>query len=1178
MAYEAPFDPFATLGLSRDAPPAAIKSRYRELARRYHPNRHQGSEESKATLAEHFHLIHQAWTHLKVPDKRRRYAELLELAEDQDALLVRMADLLNQTQQHKPRPDAQLSTTDGHVSSDADDDDLPRIAKLQRRTTLQRTMTGTQHLGDEPQDTSAAARWRVLQRRIRSNKLDVAPITVCTKEPEADNIDYFSLRRKKLEKLKRKEMSAFVRYRDAMVQKFEAELEAESQRELYERAMWKREYFERAPRETAERLRSFQHALSAVRAFGHPAPRRRNRSTVSYAGQILSTGDAYEIGQLLDAENASSPSQTRPLHRRGWSSDISGDQESSDENSSGPPTPRPGSPMPGHLHHRHHSQQLSLEALRLLVTPHTNGISDSSVADHGPFKMIVKRPTGLEEKIEVHDSSPESGSGTSRSPSPNPAHRSISAFTISLPSHFADFLGMRHTSDHSSPPKTAASVNGDIARSPGATQDSCSFFIETVTKAEHHHVLFDNVHLLTMGEKSRLLGTTPDAEADPAELMERLYRLDVNVARNFEIKADIMESFNFRLIHNHHEVVKGQHHSFIALSYRRRIHVEKKHNHFTLPLEAELFQAVWAERLSDSEGLWIDQICIDQDSDREKTISMSAMDMVYRSARLVVVVLDDIALNSHEGEILENHMKEYASLTHVAPTKRFRQKQPPYLEDHDGLYQILRKILRSSWFVRAWCRHEMKLARDHIFLIPFKSPGTWSGMKVIRFTGQCLTHLLALTTEVPFEDSIELVKPALHAFFRDRSKLPAHERHLHSHHGNFTTVVAEVFAMETGGDPRIPARQRAADALKDKIAIILNTMECGLALTPQIRDPQAMLSKADCHYMLMLLALAAQDPGALASVGPPMRLTMSDAPTPHASSTWLFEPTNVDAGLNNYRTLNRLPADVWISTRTELDEHYVELDLKIIPRGKAMRGYDDHDHFELARQMVTFCNSKKLGRNRKRYLVADVAANRHFGVMHDVYVETLACVLACGPDWMDDICHRYGVARTKQDLQGAYELLIALKNTAGRWPEHAWSERSVGFIMDFVNFLIIRGMPQRQILHREEWRPVWVATPSGGKVLTFTPPGKVQPAVPIALLDPDYLHLARLWVLEPRESHFDGQKHRDWTLLGKSVLFSDETAVQQLQSDNGNWKRQQRVFGREDPHIQRLLRERSLHV
>ena len=48
MAWAATFDPFEALGLERDANPKSIKAQYYELARRYHPNRNQGSDESKA--------------------------------------------------------------------------------------------------------------------------------------------------------------------------------------------------------------------------------------------------------------------------------------------------------------------------------------------------------------------------------------------------------------------------------------------------------------------------------------------------------------------------------------------------------------------------------------------------------------------------------------------------------------------------------------------------------------------------------------------------------------------------------------------------------------------------------------------------------------------------------------------------------------------------------------------------------------------------------------------------------------------------------------------------------------------------------------------------------------------------------------------------------------------------
>ncbi|KAK4546450.1 hypothetical protein LTR36_002127 [Oleoguttula mirabilis] len=1182
MASAPPFDPFRALGIPRDASTATIKSRYHELARKYHPNRHQGSEESKAALSEQFQSVHQAWKCIVEPEKRRRYIELLRLAEEQDVLLARMADLLTVNE-----PNSVLSSQaphhDGHVSSDADEDDLPYVGPARRRTTLERVTAGLKHLGDVPERAESPSRVGLLQRRVESHDSAIQVPTLSTIDTGGQEGDYFTLRRKKLEKLRRKEMAAFERYKTVMVDKFEAELEAERQRDAYDRAKWKREYFERAPRETSERLRAFGHFMSAYRAFGKQAPRRRNRSTVSYSGQILSTDDILN-GQYLAPDIATSPSRNKSPHRRGWSSDISGDQTSSDECSSGGhASPKPGSSW---TWQRRHSRNTSLDAFQASSLLRTNGSSKPSLPEHAPFKMVVKRPTGFVDHLDEQDSSPESALTLSRPSSPLPCNQVQNTFTIPLTRRLSDILSRpKSLNGNSSNTERVEKRNSDVHPIAEPVLEPCHFMIKHVGGAQFSHVPMEHVHELNPFEKSWML-LEADADADPIDLLKRLSILDRNVADKFLVKLDIKEAFNFRLIYSHREVVKAQHQSsFIALSYRRKLHVDKKHGYFTLPLDAEMYQAVWDERLSDTEGVWIDQICIEQDSRIETTVSMSAMDMVYRSARLVVVALDDIELEAHEGTILDNHMDEYARMLHVAPTKRFRGKQPPYLDTHEELYQVLRKLLRSSWFKRAWCRHEMRLARDHVFLIPCRSAGPRTGKNVVRFTGNCLTHLLALATEVPFEPDIEMVKPALAAFFRDRSRLAPQERHMHSHHGNFTTVVAEVFGMEAGGDPRIPAKQRAADAMKDKISIILNTMECGLALTPEMRDPAMPLTKSECHYMLIVLALAAQDPGALCSVGPPMRLVQADnlSPlSPSASSTWLFEPTNVDSGLNNYRTLHRLPASSKIETGLEAGEHFVQLDLKFLRPGTVRHAQDDPESLELANRFINVCTQRKFGRNRQRYLISDAASNRHFGSMRDVYVQTLACVFECGPDWVEDVCHRYGVSRWKQDGESAWNLLVALRNTNNRWPESAWSGQAAGYIMDFVNFLVIRGMPQRQILHREEWRPIWIATSTGGKVLTFVPPGNIFPAVPTALLDEDYVHLARLWVLSPRVTFADpnGQDEAAttrWTLLGKSVLFSDDLAIQQLHSRSGAWREEQRVFGREDPEIQRLLRERSLY-
>jgi hypothetical protein len=712
-----------------------------------------------------------------------------------------------------------------------------------------------------------------------------------------------------------------------------------------------------------------------------------------------------------------------------------------------------------------------------------------------------------------------------------------------------------------------------------AVLEDFQFGFKAAMTPRHLFVPMQNVHLVSQPVEYRLLSFEPDVEADPSLLLRRLARLDKNISKKFVVKRDTRKQFHFRLVYSRPQTFQDTQESYIALSYRRRIHVDKSDGHYTLPLVPEMFQAVWDERLSDAEGVWIDQICIDQDSDEERTISMSAMDLVYRNARLIVVALDDIELDSHEGEILQAHIDEYVSLHHVAERQRFRHKQPPYLESREDLFNVIKKLLTSSWFVRAWCRHEMRLAKNHVFLVPCKRAGHFQSRDVLRFNGKCMTHLLALATEVPFEPPIETIKPALYAFFSDRSKSTIGGLTAQAHHGNFSTVIAEVFSMEAGGDPRIPAEQRQSDARKDKIAIILNTMECGLALHPSVRMPSNHVTDNQCFHYLQLLALAAHDPGALCSVGPAL-------PIYNITNTWLYAPTVADSGLNNYKTLPRLDSSASFKTYNDGSGPFIELDMIFLrpddvvtpgapndQGGTKSRMYvpgQDPERMALAGRMVSLCLEQKLGRNRKRYLLHERKSEALFGSMRDLYIETMAAVIYCGPTWLGEICHRYRVGRWKVELQHAWQLLVALQNTCGKWPERLWAaNNALGFLMDFVNFLVIRGLPQRQISKRELWRPICVRSAAGGTVLTFIPSERdhVRAAVPKILINDDYAQLARLWVLEPREPEHQRDDLRldecdEWSLLGKSVVFSDDISIEQMNSFHGDYRDRQKVYGR----------------
>lgn len=1165
------FDAFEALGLERDATPHEIRSSYRQLARRYHPNRSSVIDGISTAQSDRFCRVHRAWLLLCKADLQRRYKELLELHELHKSVVAGAAELLDfQSQYALDAYQAHTDNANSHGSSDVDDDDdddedLPRVAVPARRAISGRPSSHSSGLEnidedcDGGRDAGLADQGASLSGGYPGSKSHRR-----SGSEHADENNAASERRRKLQRLRRRELDSCVAYKKAMEDKFKAESAADKAKEDYELAAWRRDYFERTQKNnTQQKVKLVRMIERATKAFQlhRLSGRRMSMSTFSpTSGGLSSVSESFDKTRFL-----SPPSRTKSFRRPTYSSDISGDQTSSDEDeyasdATTPPSrsPRSRSPRPGHYRRPSHHRYRSLPSI---LPIQSSGLSNGAQGDMSPIvsdtapKVFVRAATNLAEMVADPVSDPDTASASSRSASPAPVPSADDRGRLQLvPVESSSSFLMNHAGHRRRSPSA-----GRRTPSPYSMDNACHFRVKAIGRVQFQYIRAKHVHKLTYLEKQWLLDVEPDADIDPDNLLESLTRIDENVAAKFSVKPDIRAGFSFRLIYNHGQVPKKQTDTFIALSYRRTVHTEERNGRFELPLAPEIYQAVWDERLSEDEGVWIDQICIDGHSEEEKTISMSAMDMVYRSARLVVVALDDVSLTASQGDTLATHMNEFNEQVHVPANKRFRRKQTPYLESHNDLYLVLRTVLRSSWFKRAWCRHEMRLAREHIFLVPCETARGSKG--VLRFTGKCLTHLLGLATEVPFERSIEEVKPALYAFFKDRSALPADEFNLRSHHGNFTTVVAEVMGMEAGGDPKIPEEQRAADARKDKISIILNTMECGLALHASVRDPTISLPISECNYMLLLLALAARDPGALASVGLPLR------GLPYGlKSSWLFEPTNVDSGLNNYRTLDRLPERFRISTSSKVNEHSVCLDLKFLNPGKLVHKETAAETLELARHFINVCEQRKWGRNRKRYLLNDRASSMLFGSMRDVYVETLACLFELGPDWMGDVCENHSVSRWRHDLEPARQLLIALKSTSGRWPKEAWSIQGAGFVMDFVNFAIIRGMPRRQITTREEWRPVWVAPPAGGKVMTFVPRGgELRVAVPAALLDREYVHLARMWVLKPRgEFRQDKVPHYcEWSLLGKSVLFCDDDAIERLELDNDLVREGQRVFGRE---------------
>ncbi len=110
------------------------------------------------------------------------------------------------------------------------------------------------------------------------------------------------------------------------------------------------------------------------------------------------------------------------------------------------------------------------------------------------------------------------------------------------------------------------------------------------------------------------------------------------------------------------------------------------------------------------------------------------MDLIFRSARKVVVVLEDVKISGHDETLLQDLFSRYH-------TDDWR----PRSENIPAIVQVLARNLSARWFRRAWCSHELHLGTDFVFLIP-------AGNGILELTMDSLEVLYSETADYAKQD------------------------------------------------------------------------------------------------------------------------------------------------------------------------------------------------------------------------------------------------------------------------------------------------------------------------------------------------------------------------------------------------------------------------------------------
>lgn len=511
-------------------------------------------------------------------------------------------------------------------------------------------------------------------------------------------------------------------------------------------------------------------------------------------------------------------------------------------------------------------------------------------------------------------------------------------------------------------------------RIPGAFSRKKGVGAQIQTRASSQPAPQYRVQILSTRDTRKLLAETWDNTRIATEqtLLDKVISIDPRAVDWFELKYSVLRKLVFRLVYSVFSA-EPRNESFIALSYccpdetwaPSSVCAERCEN--GIALSTHMGNALFAEPRP-GEGIWIDMLSINQDDQNEKAVAIGAMDIVYRSARIIVVVLEDIELSQEAADIIHNFEKN--------------GREGLTVDQLNILTEAYATIFSSRWFTRAWCDHEFLVSPRCLFLIGVQGPEDMN--TTLRLEGVILSELG--TTAVKHRSS--LVKPTdsqaqIDNIFPDSnwSHMMQTTRKIDSdlladlyqmprarHNGSYMHTFSRVFLLKSR-------------FVRDKISIVLNAMLSGLSWKEAPSD-----DIEECFRRLLFLALVCGDPTALATTGRAI-----------GNSSWQIMPTGGD---------EIRPDSMFQITSIAISFAVVGscLSMKFVEIGKVFTAVEPSSKStELARWIVN--NRRGLRGDSWDWIMQldqyeDSTTPGLCDAMEHFYIEALACAFDNGKDWI----------------------------------------------------------------------------------------------------------------------------------------------------------------------------------
>jgi hypothetical protein len=250
----------------------------------------------------------------------------------------------------------------------------------------------------------------------------------------------------------------------------------------------------------------------------------------------------------------------------------------------------------------------------------------------------------------------------------------------------------------------------------------------TAVVAELGHVVVDVSLSNALSLLSTALSSIQSRRAEAETILSRLAELNPEVRSQFQPKEDLFAELQMRVISSQRPS-SGEISSFIVVSYCWH-YPEWKMAEAAHPIgpgwevSMPMIKAVMGLRSDPNEGVWLDKLCINQKNTREKKVHIGAMDTIYRSARRVIILLEDVQFTEEEERGGLVYTGFYHDLTRevvgVDDKRTFMREYFPRRERElqsearrdisAAARRFCSRILGGRWFSRAWCAHESRVA------------------------------------------------------------------------------------------------------------------------------------------------------------------------------------------------------------------------------------------------------------------------------------------------------------------------------------------------------------------------------------------------------------------------------------------------------------------------------------